>query len=45
MENKNVNDFKKIELNEHCMGFAELKDNCWNYSIISIDPEKGYSYQ
>lgn len=40
MENKRVNDFQKIKLNEHCMGFAELKDNCWNYSIISIDPGK-----
>lgn len=25
-------------LNEYCKGFAEKKDNCWNYSIIARDP-------
>lgn len=25
-------------LNDHCMGFSEKKDNCWNYSIIAKDP-------
>lgn len=27
----------QFALNEHCQGFAELKDNCWNYSIIARD--------
>lgn len=26
-------------LNEYYSGFAECKDNCWNYSIIARDPD------
>lgn len=26
-------------LNKYCKGFAQLQDNCWNYSIIARDPD------
>lgn len=39
MENKsNKSVVRHYQLNEYCQGFAELKDNCWNYSIIARDP-------
>lgn len=38
MENKNNEPVKHYYLNTYCQGFAELKDNCWNYSIIARDP-------
>lgn len=28
----------KFALNDYCKGFSQLKDNCWNYSIIARDP-------
>ncbi|MDR0415225.1 MAG: hypothetical protein LBH84_07425 [Prevotellaceae bacterium] len=31
---------EEIRLNDHCLGFAEVNNNCWNYSIISTDPDK-----
>lgn len=36
-----VNEYvqNKYVLNEYCKGFAQLKDNCWNYSIIARDPD------
>ena len=36
--NKNES-VKPYKLNDYCIGFAELKDNCWNYSIIANDPK------
>ena len=38
MENRSNDSVKQFVLNEYCKGFAELKDNCWNYSIIARDP-------
>lgn len=34
----NNDSVKQYKLNDYCIGFAELKDNCWNYSIIANDP-------
>ena len=38
MGNKNNEPVGQYILNKYCQGFAELKDNCWNYSIIARDP-------
>lgn len=38
MERKSNESVKKFFCNEWCMGFSELKDNCWNYSITSVNP-------
>lgn len=38
MKNKNDKSIKTISLNAHCMGYSEQKDNCWNFSITSTDP-------
>lgn len=35
---KRLPSFNEFVLNKHCKGFAQLKDNCWNYSIIARDP-------
>ncbi len=40
MQDKNSYEYQEIIRNPYCMGFYELKNNCRNYSIISIDPEK-----
>lgn len=39
MEHKTNESVKRFVLNKYCEGFAELKDNCWNYSIIARDPD------
>ncbi|MCI1640544.1 MAG: phospholipase B family protein [Bacteroidales bacterium] len=31
---------RKIYLNEHCMGFGECSNNCWNFTIFSTDPSQ-----
>lgn len=31
---------KKVQLNEHCLGFGECRNNCWNFSIFSTDPSQ-----
>lgn len=36
---KNKTKIKEVYLNEYSRGFAELKDNCWNYSIIARNPD------
>lgn len=30
--------FLQYKLNKQTLGFAELRDNCWNYTVISRDP-------
>lgn len=35
---KGLTPLNEFTLNEHCKGFAQLQDNCWNYSIIARDP-------
>lgn len=31
---------RKVQLNEHCLGFGECRNNCWNFSIFSTDPSQ-----
>ncbi len=31
---------KEYVLNKHCKAFAQVVDNCWNYSIFAQDPNK-----
>jgi hypothetical protein len=40
MKHETTSNVNKVRLNDHCLGFSELQNNCWNYSIISIDPDK-----
>lgn len=39
MKNQSGQTFRKCQHgDETCMGYSELKDNCWNFSIVSINP-------
>lgn len=37
--NAEPNQFLQFTLNKYTLGFAELRDNCWNYTVISRHPE------
>lgn len=42
--NRPVRKYQYTEGNDTCVGFSELKDNCWNFSVISDTPGKGALY-
>lgn len=37
--NAEPDQFLQFTLNKYTLGFAELRDNCWNYTVISRHPE------
>lgn len=36
--NAEPDQFMQYKLDNHTLGFAELRDNCWNYTVISRHP-------
>lgn len=37
--NAEPDQFQQYTLDKYTLGFAELRDNCWNYTIISRNPQ------
>ena len=33
-----TSEVKEYKLNAYCMAYAQVVDNCWNYSIFAKDP-------